>query len=184
MEELISLHTLYREEGWAGKFPLGFLWRIPTTRLLSHRKTWGIGHYMKQLMKRRRCWSVKDVYRVSEKMLPLGNVVNAQPRLEATTEKFMQPSWALVRPPVVVTAPACAGPRWRAPLDMHVYCVRAELWVLSLSRWRKVGLPFVLWQEYGPNFKGLPKVSGVATNHWVFLRCDWSPISSWFYYRS
>ena len=27
-------------------------------------------------------------------------------------------------------------------------------------------------------FKGLPKVSVVATNHWVFLRCDWSPVSS------
>ena len=26
--------------------------------------------------------------------------------------------------------------------------------------------------------------NGVATNHWVFLRCDWSPISSWFYYQS
>ena len=49
---------------------------------------------------------------------------------------------------------------------------------LSLSRWRKVGLPLALWQESRPNFKGLPKVSGVATNHWVFLRCDWSPISS------
>ena len=30
----------------------------------------------------------------------------------------------------------------------------------------------------GPNFKRLPKVNGVATNHWVFLRCDWSPVSS------
>ena len=35
-----------------------------------------------------------------------------------------------------------------------------------------------LWQESRPNFKGLPKVSGVATNHWVFLRCDYSPVSS------
>ena len=48
----------------------------------------------------------------------------------------------------------------------------------SLSWWRKLGLPLALWQESGPNFKGLPKVSGVGTNHWVFLRCDWSPISS------
>ena len=54
----------------------------------------------------------------------------------------------------------------------------------SLSRWRKVGLPLALWQESRPNFKGLPKVSRVATNHWVFLRCDWSPVSSWFYYQS
>ena len=26
--------------------------------------------------------------------------------------------------------------------------------------------------------------NGVATNHWVFLRRDWSPVSSWFYYQS
>ena len=50
--------------------------------------------------------------------------------------------------------------------------VRAGLQVLSLSRWRKVGLPLVLWQESKPNFKGLPKISGVTNNHWVFLRYD------------
>ena len=55
--------------------------------------------------------------------------------------------------------------------------LRKELWVLSLSRLRKVGLPLALRQESEPNFKGLPKVSGVATNYWVFLRCDWSPVS-------
>ena len=33
-------------------------------------------------------------------------------------------------------------------------------------------LPLVLWQESEPNFKGLPKVSGVATNDWVFLKYD------------
>ena len=37
---------------------------------------------------------------------------------------------------------------------------------------------FGIMQESGPNFKGLPKVSGVATNHSVSLRCDWSPVSS------
>ena len=32
---------------------------------------------------------------------------------------------------------------------------------LSLCVWRKVGLPLALWQEPGPNFRWLPKVSGV-----------------------
>ena len=63
-------------------------------------------------------------------------------------------------------------------------CVLAQSFGCSLFRWRKVVLPLVLWQESGPNFKGLPNVSGVTTNHWVFLRCDWSLVSSWFYYRS
>ena len=84
-------------------------------------------------------------------------------------EKPPPSSWALVEGPFSINM---------------VVCVCAELWVLSLSRWRKVGLPLVLGQESGPNFKGLPKVSGVTTNHWVFLRCDWSLISSWFYYGS
>ena len=35
----------------------------------------------------------------------------------------------------------------------------------ALSQWGKVGLPLALWQESGPNFKGLPKVSEVTTNH-------------------
>ena len=74
---------------------------------------------------------------------------------------------------------ACRGP------SQYIWCwVFTRSFGCSLSRWRKVGLPLVLWQESRPNFKGLPKVSGVATNHWVFLRCDWSPASSWFYYRS
>ena len=54
--------------------------------------------------------------------------------------------------------------------------VHAVLRVLSLLM-EEGRSTLVLWQESGPNFKGLPKVSGVATNHWVFLRCDWSPIS-------
>ena len=42
----------------------------------------------------------------------------------------------------------------------------------ALSWWRTVGLPLALWQDFGPNFKRLPKVSRVATNYWVSLRCD------------
>ena len=60
----------------------------------------------------------------------------------------------------------------------RVRFVRSFRCSLSLLKWRKVGLPLALWQESKPNFKGLPKVSGVTTNHWVFLRCDWSPVSS------
>ena len=67
-------------------------------------------------------------------------------------------------------ASVCMRGVWRS--------LRGVLGALSLSQWRKVGLPLVLWQESRPNFKGLPKVSRVATNHWVFLRCDWSPVSS------
>ena len=33
-------------------------------------------------------------------------------------------------------------------------------------------------RNLGQIVKELPKVSEVATNHWVFLRCDWSPVSS------
>ena len=77
-------------------------------------------------------------------------------------------------------APAHAGGRWR-PLSLGngiawcVWCgLCGTLGSLSLSQWRKVGIPLALWQKSWPNFKGLPKVSGVTTNHWVFLRCDWS----------
>ena len=85
---------------------------------------------------------------------------------------------AFVRPPVMAIAPARAG-----PVGGPSWCICmlfARSFRCFLSRWRKVVLPLALWQEFGPNFKGLPKVSGVATYHWVFLRCDWSPISSWF----
>ena len=44
--------------------------------------------------------------------------------------------------------------------DVHV-CF-AQSFGCSLSRWRKVGPPLALWQESRPNFKGLPKVSGVC----------------------
>ena len=74
----------------------------------------------------------------------------------------------------MATAPTHAGPHWRVPLDNGDGVLCEEFWVLSLSLlMEKVGLPMALQQEFGPNFKGLPKVSGVTTNHWVFLRCDW-----------
>ena len=70
------------------------------------------------------------------------------------------------------------GGALEAPLDNGV--VRAVLRVLSLSLSVEEGicLPLEVWRESWPNFKGLPKVSGVATNHWVFLRCDWSLVSN------
>ena len=70
------------------------------------------------------------------------------------------------RPPVMVTAAAHVWPCWRASLRICDSVVHADLWVLSLSRWRKVGLLLELWQESLPNFKGI-------TNGWVFLKCDW-----------
>ena len=73
-------------------------------------------------------------------------------------------------------------PRARGPLEALlndcVCVVRAMLQVPSLSMEEGICLPLEVWQESWPNFKGLPKVSEVATNHWVFLRCDLSPISS------
>ena len=92
-------------------------------------------------------------------------------------KKPPQLSQALVRPPVVATAPALARPRWRALLDIYGV-VRVRFWVLSLSVEEGIFLPLVLWQEFGPNFKGLTKVSRVTTNYWIFLRCDYSPVSS------
>ena len=62
-----------------------------------------------------------------------------------------------------------------APLDVYTRVFCSELRVLSLSVEESRS---ALWQESRLNFKGLPKVSGVATNHWVFLRCDYSPVSS------
>ena len=48
--------------------------------------------------------------------------------------------------------------------------VRVELQVLSLSLEEGIGLLLAVWQESWPNFKELPKVSEVATNHWVFSK--------------
>ena len=71
---------------------------------------------------------------------------------------------------------SCArGAHWR-PLSMMV--LFAQSFGCSLPRWRKVGLPSALWREFGSNFRWLPKLSGVTTNCWVFLRCDWLLLSS------
>ena len=50
--------------------------------------------------------------------------------------------------------------------------------MLSLLVEEAICLPLEVWQESWPIFKGLPKVGEVATNHWVFLRYDWSLVSS------
>ena len=50
--------------------------------------------------------------------------------------------------------------------------VRVKLRVLTLSVEESICLPLEVWQEFWENFKGLPKVSEVATNHCVFLRGD------------
>ena len=74
---------------------------------------------------------------------------------------------------------------WYCVLCVCVMCgmVRTWLRVLSLSmeegRFTFGGMAGI-WAK----FKGLPKLSGVATNHWVFLRCDWSLVSNWFYYQA
>ena len=66
---------------------------------------------------------------------------------------------------------------WRPLLIIGVVC--AELQVLSLSLSLSLSgeegicLPLEVWHESSPNFG-----YEVVTNHWVFLRCDWSPISS------
>ena len=62
---------------------------------------------------------------------------------------------------------SCAWGLVRGPLLMisvvHLCDSRGALggFSLSLSIWRKVGLPLALWQEPGPKFRWLPKVSGV-----------------------
>ena len=76
-------------------------------------------------------------------------------------------------------APTRAGPvGGTSRLVGALGVIRAELWVLSLSMEEGICLPLAVWQESWPNFKGLPKVSEVATDHWVFLKCDWSLVSS------
>ena len=82
---------------------------------------------------------------------------------------------AIVRPPAMATLLHARGPL-KAPLD---WCGSREAsGALSLSVEEGIGLPLAVWQESWLNFKGLPKVSEVATNHWVFLRSDWSHVSS------
>ena len=79
---------------------------------------------------------------------------------------------------IAAAAPLFDHPPWRQllcasgpvgrPLLMCMCVCFTRSFRCSFSWWRKVGLPLALWQESGPNFKGLPKVSGVVTNHWVF----------------
>ena len=87
------------------------------------------------------------------------------------------PPTGLRSPPTMAMLPAHARGLLEAPLDdcvrVVVCVVHAGLRVLSLLV-KGICLPLEVWQESWPNFKGLPKVSEVATNHWVFLRCDWS----------
>ena len=101
--------------------------------------------------------------------------IDTQPWSKKTVgPSFDHPLWQHSR-----TRRAC----WR-PLSIMVWWL-ARCFGSSLLRWRKV---FVYLWRCGRNLSQilmeLPKVSEVATNHWVFLRCDWSPVSSWFYYRS
>ena len=89
------------------------------------------------------------------------------------------------------TGPSFDHPPWWSSYSRGAHCMPLSIIVwfvwsfdFSLSLRRKVGLPLEVWQESWPNFRWLPKVGEVATNHRVFLRCDWSPVSSWFYYQS
>ena len=79
--------------------------------------------------------------------------------------------------------PSFDHPRARGPLEAPslewwgmVFCVAwfTRSFGCSLSLLMKEGrcLSLVVWQDSWPNFKWLPKLSEVATNHWVFLRCD------------
>ena len=66
-------------------------------------------------------------------------------------EKPPLSSRALVRPHIVATTTAHAGP-------LSIVAARASSKAsgalsLSLSWWRNVSLPLALWQEFGPNFR-------------------------------
>ena len=74
---------------------------------------------------------------------------------------------AFVRPSAVATAPTRAGPRWRTPLNNRVRVSREVSSALSLLV-EEGRSTFGVMAESRPNFKGLLKVSGVTTNHWVF----------------
>ena len=56
--------------------------------------------------------------------------------------------------------------------------VQAELRVFFPSMEEGIWISSRGGRNLGQILKELPKVSEVATNHWVFLRCDWSPVSS------
>ena len=67
-----------------------------------------------------------------------------------------------------------------AMLDMHLKECRS-----GLRAWKgavEEGCTFGVRLENESILMDLPKVSEVATNHWIFLRCDWSSDSIWFYY--
>ena len=76
---------------------------------------------------------------------------------------------AFIRPPTLAMLPPAQGPL-EALLNNCV--VRTEVRVLSLSLSLSLD-----GGRYFSTFK-IPKESEVATNHWVFLRYDWSPVSS------
>ena len=104
------------------------------------------------------------------------NIVDAQPRSERGGK-----TTTIVAGPCSTTRSGDSSRTHGAPLEgpsRYDGVVRTRLWVLSLSVEEGICLPLALWQESGPNFKGLPKVSEVATNYWVFLRCDWLPVFS------
>ena len=99
--------------------------------------------------------------------------VDAEPRSEQKTTivmpSFDHQPWRCSH--------ACEA-HWR-PLSIDSWCgLHGDPSALSLSVEEGICLPLAVWQESWPNFKGLPKVSEVATNYWVFLRCDWSPFFS------
>ena len=70
-------------------------------------------------------------------------IVDAWPKMENCQ--------AFIRPPTMVTLMHALG---------SLKALLEELWVLSLSWWRKVGLPLEVWQESCPNFKGITKGKG------------------------
>ena len=64
------------------------------------------------------------------------------------------------------------------------WCSRAFLNVSVRDCGMKVCRTSGVWLESELILRKLPRVSEVVTNHWVFLRGDWSSNSSRFYYRS
>ena len=75
------------------------------------------------------------------------------------------PCWSLAaaQPPIMSTLTRFL---FRCGRNMEVYCTLG------------------VWLEYESILRKLPRVSEVTTNHLVFLRCDWSLDSIWFYYQS
>ena len=67
-----------------------------------------------------------------------------------------------------------------APLKMSTQGV----YIGSELECSEEGYTSSVWLENKSIFIELPKVSEITTNHWFFLRCDWSPDSIWIYYQS